>query len=89
MNKKQTAAVIFSTVFAVSILIFPPKALIRDKKVIMRCLPFEKHKIQSRGITIETSYFSPNLTYDWQRLALFMGGIMLCGFILTALLKDK
>ncbi|MEK6714856.1 MAG: hypothetical protein AABY43_02265 [Candidatus Omnitrophota bacterium] len=89
MNKKQWIVISVSAVIIALSLIFPPKALIRDKKVIMRVIPFGTKKIQGRGILIETCYRDPSLTRDWQRLAPFIVIISLAGGILVYILQTR
>lgn len=89
MNKKQWIVISVSVVIIALSLIFPPKVLLRDKKVIMRVMPFGTKKIQSRGILIETSYRDPNFKPDWQMLAPCIGIIVLGGIVLVYALRDR
>lgn len=89
MNKKQIAVIIGALAVITFSLIFPPKALIRNKKVIMRVMPFQTKKIYGRGILIETSYRDPALKYDWQRLMPFIGVVVLASGVLAYVLRDS
>lgn len=88
MNKKQLLITTILIAITALILIFPPKALIRNKKVITRMMPFQTRKITGNGIMIQTSYRDPNLSYDWERLAEFIAPALLIGGLLIFFLKD-
>lgn len=89
MNIKQIAVICgLVGVIALSLL-FPPKMLKRDGRVIMRFLPFEIKRFQSRGILIETSYRDPNLECDWQRLSPFIALVILSGGAVAYIFRNK
>jgi len=89
MNTKQIVVICGLIGIIALSLLFPPKVLKRDGRVIMRFAPLETKKFQSRGILIQAGYRDPNLECDWQRLAFFIALVILAGGTAAYIFRDK